>query len=203
METVRWKGRQVEWDLHDEVSYPICTLKQYRLRHTLHSGGVSDWMLRTCVHRAPIVVVLPYDPVKDCFVLIEQFRVGALFGTEPPWLFEVVAGMIDSGQTALETAHKELLEETGLTSKNLELVSEYWVSPGGSDEYAHMFMAIVDATQIQPIAGVATEHENIRVVVQNRADVYQALSDGKINNGATLMSLLWFKSTESQWVNIT
>ncbi|MBM93893.1 MAG: ADP-ribose diphosphatase [Legionellales bacterium] len=203
MTLFKFKSRQVEVESEDSVSYPIFKVQQSRVRHTLHQGGMSDWLPRTCVHRASIVAVLPYDPIQDCFVLIEQFRIGALSESSNPWLIEIVAGMIESYEQPDETARKELLEETGLIADTLTPVHRYFVSPGGSDEYAHVFVATVDSDQSQPIAGVPSEGENIRVLTVSRTAVYEQLSQGQINNSATLIALLTFQQQESRWVSKT
>ncbi len=58
--------------------------------------------------------VLPYDPVTDRVVLIEQFRAGTMRHAEAPWLLETAAGLMEAGRDAETTARREIVEETGL-----------------------------------------------------------------------------------------
>mgnify|MGYP003119010881 CR=1 FL=1 len=52
-------------------------IDEWKLRHRLFEGGWSAEITRECLERGHAVGVLPYDPVRDEVVLIEQFRVGA------------------------------------------------------------------------------------------------------------------------------
>ena len=71
----------------------------YRLKHRLFEGGWSGEMTREVFRRGHAVSVLPYDPVLDQVVLIEQFRPGAYAALDSgwfdadasPWLIECVA----------------------------------------------------------------------------------------------------------------
>ena len=72
-------------------------IDRYRLRHRLHAGGWSAEMTREVFERCHAAAVLPYDPIRDEVVLIEQFRVGAYAAGWSPWLTEVIAGIIDPG----------------------------------------------------------------------------------------------------------
>ena len=76
--------------------------------------------------------MLPYDPVRDEVILIEQFRVGALEAPGGPWLLEIVAGVIDEGESAPPTWRgAESLEEAGREILALEPICDYLSSPGG------------------------------------------------------------------------
>ncbi|MGD2160161.1 MAG: ADP-ribose diphosphatase, partial [Gammaproteobacteria bacterium] len=68
-------------------------LTGYELKHDLFEGGESPVLTRELLDRGHAVAVLPYDPVRDEVVLIEQFRIGA--GNDPagPWLIEIIAGL--------------------------------------------------------------------------------------------------------------
>ena len=68
---------------------------KYRLRHKLFAGGWSGEFERELFERGHAAAVLPYDPVLDNVVLIEQFRIGALAADCQPWQLEIVAGMLD------------------------------------------------------------------------------------------------------------
>ena len=59
--------------------------------------------------------MLPFDPVRDEVVLIRQFRIGALAAGRDPWPVEIVAGIIEAGESADQVARRETLKETGCT----------------------------------------------------------------------------------------
>ena len=70
-------------------------LERVHLRHRQFSGAMGAELSRELFVRHDAVCVLPYDPLRDRVVLIEQFRVGALGKVDNPWLIELVAGLID------------------------------------------------------------------------------------------------------------
>ncbi len=115
-------------------------LDKVRLRHELFAGGMGREISRELFVRHDAVCVLPYDPARDEVVLIEQFRVGALDKVANPWLIEMVAGLIDKDEQPEEVAHREAEEEAGLTFSALWPMTRYFPSPGGSDEYVHLFL---------------------------------------------------------------
>ncbi|MGH8483208.1 MAG: NUDIX domain-containing protein, partial [Pseudomonas sp.] len=115
-------------------------LDRVRLRHELFAGGMGREISRELFVRHDAVCVLPYDPQRDEVVLIEQFRVGALGKVDNPWLIELVAGLIDKDEQPEEVAHREAVEEAGLTFSALWPMTRYFPSPGGSDELVHLYL---------------------------------------------------------------
>jgi len=69
-------------------------IERYRLRHRLYSGAWSRELTRELFERGHAAAVLPYDPILDAVVLVEQFRIGALEAPGDPWLLEIVAGVM-------------------------------------------------------------------------------------------------------------
>lgn len=188
----------VEIIAEKDLYHGFFSLRQYRLRHRLYSGQWSAEMTREVFERGHAVVVLPYDPVRDQVVLIEQFRFPACDTTAHPWLLELVAGMIEPGESLSQVAERELEEESGLKALSLHPVSSYLASPGGSTERFHFFWAEVDASQAKGIHGLEQEHEDIRVVVVNREEAYHLLQQGRIDNAAAVMGLQWLQLNYQQ-----
>ena len=85
-------------------------------------------------------LVLPYDPLRDRLLLVEQFRMGPYGRGDPrPWMLEPVAGRIDAGETPEETARRECREEARLDLRGLEKISTHYCTPGYSTEVFHLF----------------------------------------------------------------
>lgn len=175
---------------------------QVTLRHRLFRGGWSDWIRREVVDRGHAVVVLPYDPVRDSLVMLEQFRVGAVDAlgaatrhtSQPeasPWLLELVAGMVDGNESGEEVAAREMEEEAGLQAKQLEFALSYMSSPGGLTERITIYIAQVDATSASAYGGLASEHEDIRVFEIPRQQALNLLAQGYLDNAATVIALQW------------
>lgn len=166
-------------------------LDKLRLRHELFDGGMSREITRELFVRHDAVCVLPYDPQRDEVVLIEQFRVGALGKSSNPWLIELVAGLIDKDEEPEQVAHREAEEEAGLTFSALWPMTRYFPSPGGSDEFVHLFLGRCSTEQAGGVHGLEEEGEDIRVRVWSFEDALQAVRDGRIGNAASIIALQW------------
>ena len=166
-------------------------LDRVRLRHELFAGGMSREISRELFVRHDAVCVLPYDPQRDEVVLIEQFRVGAMGKSANPWLVELVAGLIDKDEQPEEVAHREAQEEAGLVFAALWPMTQYFPSPGGSNEFVHLYLGRCDSTGAGGLHGLLEEAEDIRVKVWAYEDALQAVRDGRICNAASIIALQW------------
>ncbi|MFT6125122.1 MAG: ADP-ribose pyrophosphatase [Shewanella sp.] len=166
-------------------------LDEYTFKHKLFKGGWSGEITREVFERGNAVVVLPYDPVRDEIVLIEQIRVPALVTTKSIWLLELVAGMIEPGECPEQVAERELAEEAGLSLLGLTRINSYLVSPGGTSERFHLFWGQVDTTKAGGIHGLEHENEDIRVHVVSREQAYEWINNGRIDNASTVLGIQW------------
>ncbi len=173
------------------VYHGFFKVEQYRLRHQLFAGGWSEDVQRECLERGHAVAVLPYDPQRDQVVMLEQFRVGALHMPDGPWLLEVVAGMIEPGESRLDVARREAVEEANCKLLELFPMCEFLVSPGGTSETITLFLGRVDASRAGGIHGLDHEHEDIRVHVFAREEALELLRRGRINNATAVIALQW------------
>ncbi|MGR3501120.1 NUDIX domain-containing protein [Pseudaestuariivita sp.] len=109
-------------------------------------------------------LVLPYDPVQDCVLLVEQFRIAPhLRGSRTAWVLEPIAGLVDAGEEPEEAARREAEEEAGLALKSLELIARGYPSPGASTEFYHMFLGLADLPEsAEGLGGLDAEGEDIR-----------------------------------------
>lgn len=164
---------------------------RYSLQHRLFSGDWSPKIKRELMERGHAVVVIPYDPVRDELVVLEQFRIGALEDKRGPWLFEFVAGIFDADESAEEVANRELEEEAGLKAKRLIYATSYYSSPGGTDEKLTIYIAEVDSRSAADFGGLAEEDEDIRVHVVSRKQAFAMLEREEINNAASVIGLQW------------
>lgn len=169
----------------------IFRLVRLHLRHRLFKGGWSEVFTREIMERYKAAAVIPYDPKLDRIILIEQFRSGALDHPQGPWQIEIPAGIIDSKETPLSVAIREAQEEAGCSVANLELIYDYFISPGASNEYIHIYCGIVDAAHADGIHGLAQEHEDIRVLNVSTDEAMELLKQGKIKNAPAIIALQW------------
>lgn len=175
----------------------------YRFRHRLFNGEMSGEIRREIFERGHAAVLLPFDPVRDEVVLVEQIRIAAYDVSESPWLLEMVAGMIEEGETVEDVARREALEEAGLVVGRTKPVLSYLASPGGTSERLSIMVGEVDATTAEGIHGLADENEDIRVHVVSREQAYQWVEEGKIDNAASVIALQWlqlhYQKLRNEW----
>lgn len=166
-------------------------LERYRLRHRLFSGDWGHPLMREVFERGQAAAVLPYDPIRDEVILIEQFRVGALAAPDGPWLLEIVAGMIEADETAQEVVIRESLEEADCVIADLIPLYDFLVSPGGTTERIALFCGRVDATHAGGVYGASEEGEDIKVHVIKLDAALALLQSGKINSASAIIALQW------------
>ena len=175
----------------------------YRFRHRLFNGEMSGEIKREIFERGHAAVLLPFDPVRDEVVLVEQIRIAAYDVSESPWLLEMVAGMIEQGESVEDVARREALEEAGLVVGRTKPVLSYLASPGGTSERLSIMVGEVDATTAEGIHGLADENEDIRVHVVSREQAYQWVEEGKIDNAASVIALQWlqlhYQTLRNEW----
>lgn len=166
-------------------------IDRYLLRHRMHDGGWTTPLMREVFERGQTVAVLPYDPLADAVVLIEQFRIGAYAAGLDPWLTEVVAGTIEAGEDAEDVARREVLEEAGCQVKELERIGTFLLSSGASSETTAMYCGRVDSRGVGGIHGLAHEGEDILVGVVPADEAIARVANGGISNGYAVIPLQW------------
>ncbi len=166
-------------------------IRSLRLRHRLFAGGWGREIQRELFVRGAAVGVLLYDPALDAVALVEQFRVGALGRDDSPWLQELVAGIVETGEAPEDVAHREAEEEAGAAITALEPVAGYYSSPGGSDEYFYLYCGRADLSAVGGLHGLEEEGEDIRVSVVAFDRAIAMADRGDINNAHSLIALNW------------
>lgn len=169
--------------------------RAYELRHPGFGGGMSPRLRREVFVATDAAIVLPYDPLRDRVLLVEQFRMGPYGrGDARPWMLEPVAGRVDAGEDPAETARRECVEEAGLALRHVEHISSHYCSPGCSTEYFHLYLGLCELPEIEKgQGGLDSEDEDIRTHVIPFERAMQLLQTGEADNGPLILSLLWLQ----------
>ena len=149
---------------------------------TLYEGKIFDVVRRDgmdVVKHGPAVAIVPVDRTGHV-TLVLQDRAPA--GGK---LLELPAGGVEHGETPLETARRELREETGLHGGEWVEVATFFTTPGFVDEKMHLFLA-TELEQGVARPEVSEEIELVRVPLGEVPDLVEELEDGK-----TLLGLLF------------
>ncbi len=194
----QFTASDVNVEKRETVFHGFFRMDKLWLTHPRFDGRQMPVFTRELFIRGDATCVLPYDPVRDEVVLLEQFRLGALGRTQSPWLLELVAGMNEEGESPEDVARREGQEEAGLNFSRLEKICDYLVSPGGSTEMIHLFCGEVSTESAGGIFGMEHEHEDIRAHVVAADEAIAMISDGRINNAAAIIALQWLQLNRSR-----
>ncbi|WP_411992503.1 ADP-ribose diphosphatase [Agarivorans sp. DSG3-1] len=195
----------VEIQSVEDVYQGFFKLQRYTLRHRLYQGGWSNWMTREMMDRGHAAGILLFDPKLDQVVLVEQFRIGAVETGASPWLLEIVAGMLDSGQPPLEVAVREAEEEAGLNVARVISCNSFLPGAGGLSERIHLYIGEVDSSKAGGVHGLDNENEDILVKVISREQAFEWVQTGVIDNAAAVIAIQWLQlnlqKVMQQWQN--
>lgn len=169
------------------------TLEEQELSFRKYSGEMSEVVDRAAFVGGDAVIVLPYDPVSDRVLVIEQFRIGPhVRGDVHPWLLEPVAGRIDGGEAPQDCARREAMEEAGLTLDRLIPLPPHYPSPGANTEFFYPFIALCDLPDdAGGIGGVESEAEDIRSHVIPFDRLMELITSGEANVGPLILAAFW------------
>ena len=191
--------------INKEILYSgFFRMEKYCLQHTLYAGGWSAAINRELFVRGSCVAVLLYDPERDKVVLIEQFRAGAILQPDRAWLVEIVAGAIEEGETAIEVAYRESIEEAGCEIQELIVINEFYTTPGGASERITLFCGKIDSTQVGGIHGLDHEDEDIWVRSVDFDEAYRMVESNEIESAIPIIAIQWLalnkEKIRQKWV---
>jgi ADP-ribose pyrophosphatase len=193
---VRVLEDQVVWSSH-------YAMRKLTLQYRSFSGGWNEPVEREVFDRGDAVGVLPYDPVTDSLVLVEQFRPGAMRASDSPWMLELVAGVVEAGEKDEEVAHREAMEEAACELADLIPIATVFPSAGACSEQVRLYCGRISAGEGSGIHGLQEEGEDILVHTIDRSEALELLSEDRVPNGHTLIALQWLhihgESLKERW----
>ncbi len=184
----------MKWKMTDrkQVYNGFFKIDVCNVNHELFAGGEVS-IKRELFHRGDAVGVLLYDPANDKVVMIEQFRIGAIEDEQGPWLLEIVAGVVEKGESPKDVAIRECKEEAGVDVHAFESIHTFYSSPGGCSEKIYLLCGLVDSSGVGGVHGLEHEGEDIRVSVRDFEQVEELLRSDQISSAIPLIALQWLK----------
>ena len=178
-------------------------VEEYDISWRRFDGTMNRPAPRTGFIGGDAVTVLPYDPVRDRVLVIEQFRAGPYArGDAQCWSLEAIAGRIDAGETPEVAGRREALEEAGLVLTTLLPVANYYPSPGAVSEYLYSFVALTNLPDGSAgVFGLAEEAEDIRGHLIGFDQLMALVTSGEINNAPLILTALWLQRARASLRN--
>ena len=185
----------IEAELSSELIFDGALLKVRRDQVRTPSGGtaVREWI----AHPGAVVVIAQLDNGK--LLLERQFRypLRRIF-------IELPAGKIDSNEHALDTARRELREETGYKARSWRHIGTMHTCIGYSDEHIEIFFAhglsFVGSGCDDRSESTGDDEEFLEVLEMSLTDAMLAIRDGEITDAKTITALLWAeKLISGEW----
>ena len=140
---------------------------------TLPSGTHKDKII---VHPGNAVAILPVT--REGYKLLRQYRYAI-----GKYIVEAPAGTMEEGETPEQTAHRELIEETGFAARTLISRGYIYTTPGFTDEIIHLF----EARDLSPSSEFSRdEDEMIEVFDAGFQDTEHMIHDGTIADAKTI-----------------
>ena len=129
----------------------------------------------------PASAAVVHDPERGVLLLWRHRFI------DDSWGWEVPAGAVDEGETPLEAAHREALEETGWRPGELRHLVTYAPMIGACQQRFHVFAGSSATHEGEP----ADPSESERIAWVPLAEVRRHLAAGEVHDGLTLTALLW------------
>lgn len=169
------------------------TLETIDVRHARFDGGPEMAVSRAVFRAGEAVTLLPYDPVRDRVLLLEQFRAAPYAQGDPePWMLEPIAGIVDAGETVEQSARREAMEEAGLSVQTLHFIARYYPSPGATAQVLYSYATLVDLPgSMAESGGLQDEGEDIAVHLVDFDHAMAMVESGEIAVAPLIISLQW------------
>ncbi len=148
-------------------------LRTMILTYEDHNGHVRKWEAVERVHCKGIVAIVPITAGNEV-LLIRQFR-----PVLDNFVVEIPAGLNDRGESLVDAARRELVEETGYSSEEFTFLAEGPISSGLSTE----LLTVFEAKDVSPASARLKEQyppdetEDVELIKVPLSDVYEKLED--------------------------
>ena len=137
---------------------------------------------RAIVHHRGSAVMMPVDE-KGRILLVRQYRLAA---RQSMW--ELPAGTVDPGEKPLQTARRELVEETGYRAKKFKVFLDVFPTPGFLEERMYLLLAEgLTAGEAQP-----EEDEKIEVRPFKLKELKQMIKSGRLRDAKSIAGILYY-----------
>jgi ADP-ribose pyrophosphatase len=158
------------------------TSKIFQVTEEEATDGKGYDIKRSIIRHPGSAVMMAVDE-KNRVLLVQQYRLPAA-----KRMWELPAGRLDAGETALQAAKRELIEETGYRAKQWKKLAEFYPSPGYVGEKMSIFLASgLTEGEAKPM-----DDERIEKQWFSKRELAELLRTNKIVDGKTMIGFLYW-----------
>jgi len=166
--------------LHSEIVYqgPVFNVRQDFLR----LPDREQYRIDVVDHRDS-VTILPIDQQGQVW-FIRQYR-----RPIDRYLLELPAGVKEPGEDPLSNAQRELREEIGMAAGSMQDIGAFYLAPGYSSEFMHIFLA----RDLYPAPLPGDADEIIQIEKKSTREALKLAESGELCDSKSLIALFWAK----------
>ena len=175
-------------------------LDEVTVAHQRYDGTMSAGERRLVFERGDAIAVLLFDKQTRSVLAVEQFSLPALIArrrdnptTSDGWITELVAGMIDEGESATQAVMRETFEETGYRIENPKPIGTYFSSPGGLVRALLSLLRARERGAARGQGGGLAGEEDIKAFQIAVEDLFDQLAAGTIEDPKLAIAGYWLK----------
>ncbi|WP_103068327.1 NUDIX domain-containing protein [Aquimarina sediminis] len=180
--------------LNENIVYKgFLIVKKAKIVHDRFYKNTPVTYSREMVDRGDSVAVLLYEKDTDHLILINQFRYPTTKKGNG-WLLEIPAGGIEENEDPIQCAIREVKEETGYQVSELEHITTFYATPGGSSERMFLYYGeIFEKDKIHQGGGLNEEDEDIELQKYHISQIDTLLRSGTICDAKSIIAFQWFR----------
>ena len=170
------------------MAEPLLVTSRFTVEDVQRELADGTRYARPVIRHPGAVTVLPLVD-DDHVCLIRNYRVAV-----ERTLIELPAGTLEPPEEPEQTAHRELIEETGFRAARLAPLHAFFMSPGILDERMHVFVA----TELQEVGAARETSEEIENLIVSWDEAMQLVHTGQIEDAKSLVALLMYDRVRSR-----
>lgn len=187
--------KKVSIETKQYILEDVFKVEEAYLRYEKFNGKMSEAVRRISLERGDSVAVIIYNLTTEKIILVNQFRYPS-YKNGHGWMTEIIAGILDPGETPEQTARREVDEEIGLSVSKLEHIATFYPSPGGSSERIHLFYSEVSGenAKYKGTGGIISEGEDTLAVELSLEEALSKIRSGEIMDAKTIIGIYWLET---------
>jgi nudix-type nucleoside diphosphatase (YffH/AdpP family) len=171
----------------------VFKIVEARVSYEKFNGEMSAVVRRLNFERGDSAAAIVFNSTTKKIILTNQFKYPTL-SHGSGWIIEIVAGVVERDETPEATIVREIREEIGYQVSDLQRITDFYVTPGGSSERIHLFYAEVgEDDRVSKGGGLASESEDIQVVQLETEQISRMLENREIHDAKTLLAMMWLQ----------